>query len=317
MKSPTSSRSCSASGATQRRDRARASGGDSSGDRTARRRSAVRSRYPHASWARVALAWLLLATALLDPTPGLARERSARVRWISGLPLIVVPAGRYRPLFPLDSKGRRDRGPRVLADDAAGDERRVSRSSPPIARIGEMVLPGVSRTSGYLSHWVGPTSSAAPRARATGHARELVCRKGLLRESRPAPAERSRVGTGRGGFRNPLATPGLSHAFAPGCWETPGTQPRMPGLPDVPSGPANAYGASDLHGVVWEWVLELPGPTHRCSPRPNATASAAAERSPQRQHGLRGVHALCVPQLARGRVHDREPRISLCRRCRL
>jgi formylglycine-generating enzyme required for sulfatase activity len=33
-------------------------------------------------------------------------------------------------------------------------------------------------------------------------------------------------------------------------------QPSTDALPDVAQGPANFYGVNDLHGLVWEWVLD-------------------------------------------------------------
>jgi formylglycine-generating enzyme required for sulfatase activity len=34
-------------------------------------------------------------------------------------------------------------------------------------------------------------------------------------------------------------------------------QPSPPVLPDVGRSPANYYGVSDLHGLIWEWVLDF------------------------------------------------------------
>ena len=84
-------------------------------------------------------------------------------------------------------------------------------------------------------------------------------------------------------------------------------------------GPANGFGVRDMVGLVWEWTLDFDAYATTAESRdPNGKDSAqflrrrrGRRRRPDR---LSGLHALFDAREPEGRLHRRQPRLSLRRR---
>lgn len=171
--------------------------------------------------------------------------------------MVVVGPGSYRPLYgEPDSDGsekvevsafRLDRHPVTNAAFLAFVE-----AHPRWRKGAVAALFGDER---YLRHWQGPLALgplAPPRApvvNVSWFAAKAYCAaqgKRLPREHEwelaASAGERSLDGASEEGFHERI----LSWYAAP--------TPKV--LPEVGGGQPNAWGAHDLHGLVWEWVLD-------------------------------------------------------------
>jgi formylglycine-generating enzyme len=123
--------------------------------------------------------------------------------------------------------------------------------------------------AGYLAHWAGPTElgRAAPplapvvnvswfSAKAYCEARGARLPSELEWEYAAAASESSRDARRDPPFQAQILG-----------WYS---RPNQAVLADVGSGPANAWGIQDLHGLVWEWVSDF-----------NATLTSSDSRSPR------------------------------------
>lgn len=107
----------------------------------------------------------------------------------------------------------------------------------------------------YLAHWQGPTELGAttrsmqPVTRVSWFAAKAYCeargeRLPAWYEWEYAAAASETAADARG---DPAWRQRILDWYA---------QPSAAALPDVARGPANFYGVQDLHGLVWEWVLD-------------------------------------------------------------
>jgi formylglycine-generating enzyme required for sulfatase activity len=110
--------------------------------------------------------------------------------------------------------------------------------------------------AGYLAHWRGPADLGAdarpqqPVTRVSWFAAKAYCESRGERlptwyEWEYAAAASETVPDAR---NDPAWRQRILDWYA---------QPSPPALPNVGGKPANYYGVSDLHGLVWEWVLDF------------------------------------------------------------
>ena len=167
---------------------------------------------------------------------------------------VRVGPGTYRPVFPASPAEAKvavaafdlDRSPvtnaEFLAFVTARPEWRRDRVKPLIA------------DADYLAHWAAPgdlgvARPGAPVVRVSWFAARAFCasRGGRLPlekewELAAAASETRRDATGEPGFQDRIV-----------AWYTE-VAPAI--LPDV-GGPKNAWGATNLHGLVWEWIEDF------------------------------------------------------------
>ena len=172
----------------------------------------------------------------------------------SGLPLVRVPAGSYLPLYAAGPVSTPLSVPSFLLMTRPvtnADYLAFVRSHPAYRRDR---IAAVFAESSYLSHWAGPLALGPdarplqPVTRVSWFAARAFCASHGLRlplerewELAAAASETQRDGRSDPTFRTRVLD----------WYATPNAK-----LPDVPHGPANVYGVSDLHGAVWEWVLD-------------------------------------------------------------
>jgi formylglycine-generating enzyme required for sulfatase activity len=164
-----------------------------------------------------------------------------------------IPAGRYVPLFvngrPSVEVGafRLDRHPVTRAEYLA-----FVRAQP---RWRRDRVTGALAERGYLAGWPGPLSvgSAADARRPVTEVSWFAARAFCSwRGARlPTTDEWEYAALASEGSRNASRDPAFIRRLL-GLYRTPRPLP-----PVVGSGFRNAYGVSDLHGVVWEWVLDF------------------------------------------------------------
>ncbi len=117
-------------------------------------------------------------------------------------------------------------------------------------------VPRLFADAGYLSHWAGPTTLGPeaqpeqPVVRVSWFAARAYCAAQGKRLATEAEWEFAAAASGtqadgrdEPGFREQLLR-----------WYSRPT-PRV--LPRVGQGPANVWGVQDLHGLIWEWVLDF------------------------------------------------------------
>jgi formylglycine-generating enzyme len=182
-------------------------------------------------------------------------SRTARAADDSEPPLALVRAGRYEPLYPpapgvrtLDVSAfwlmtRPVTNREYLAFTESHPEYRRDR----IARVFADI--------GYLSHWASPRALGEPArpeqpvTRVSWFGAKAYCAAAGLRL--PTEAEWELAAAASATSRDARADPELRRSQL--AWYA---KPNDE-LPDVPHGPANVYGIRDLHGVIWEWVLDF------------------------------------------------------------
>ncbi len=116
--------------------------------------------------------------------------------------------------------------------------------------------PGVFARPGYLSHWEGPTTLGpqveprAPVVRISWFAARAYCqaRGGRL----PTEAEWELAAAASATEKDARSDP----AFTRQILEWYGQPSSLP-VGKVGQGRPNLYGVEDLHGLVWEWVLDF------------------------------------------------------------
>jgi formylglycine-generating enzyme required for sulfatase activity len=200
----------------------------------------------------VALAPLVATLALSLPAgaePAAAAEKADRAT------MVTVGAGAYRPLFPPTPREtsiavnafRIDRLP-VTNDDFL----RFVRARREWARG---AIAPVNAESGYLAQWEGPESRgsadpAQPVVNVSWFAARAYCE---WRGARlPTEAEWERAAA---------ASRSAADGSADKAWRAEllalYSKPASARLPRVGEGAPNFWGARDLHGLVWEWVLDF------------------------------------------------------------
>jgi formylglycine-generating enzyme required for sulfatase activity len=190
--------------------------------------------------------------SMLFTSPGRANER-VRVRSISGLPLVALPAGLQAPYYLADA-GAIEVAAFLLMTRPVTNEEFLSfvRSNPTYQRSR---IRRVFADDQYLSHWAGDTelgSLARPKqpvTRVSWFAAKAFCESRSLRL--PTEAEWEQAAAASETLRDARSDPSFRKRMLD-WYATPNAM-----LPDVPHGPPNVYGLRDLHGVVWEWVLDF------------------------------------------------------------
>jgi formylglycine-generating enzyme required for sulfatase activity len=189
----------------------------------------------------VGLALVLASPAVLAAAPaGMAR----------------VGPGVLRPVYVADSSTTTvtvtpfwlDRLPVTNADFLA-----FARAQP---RWQRGQVPRVFADDGYLAHWAGPTelgphaAADQPVTRVSWFAARAYCRA----QGKRLPTEDEWELAAAAGDRGPdgAAEPGFRERIL--AWYS---RPAPARLPAVGGRPANHWGIRDLHGLVWEWVLDF------------------------------------------------------------
>jgi sulfatase modifying factor 1 len=160
-------------------------------------------------------------TTILPPVPGIKTVAVAAFE----LDREPVTNAQFARFVGANPAWRRDRAPRVFAD------------------------------SGYLLHWRNAVTPAAgserqPVTRVSWFSANAYCEARGARL--PAWHEWELVSAASGGRADARADPAWRQQVLD--WYA---RPAGTALPDVGRGAANFYGVSDLHGLVWEWVLDL------------------------------------------------------------
>lgn len=109
--------------------------------------------------------------------------------------------------------------------------------------------------AGYLAHWRGPTELGAD-----AHPKQPVTRVSWFAAKAYCESRGERLPTWYEWEYAAAASESVADARNDPAWRQQildwYAQPSTPVLPDVGRLPANYYGVSDLHGLVWEWVLD-------------------------------------------------------------
>lgn len=192
-------------------------------------------------------AWLVLLTAA-------AGHAAPPVYRVAGLPFVRIPAGRYQPLYNSPQATTLQVAAFLLMTRPVTNQEFLEfvREAPNYQR-GRLAR--VFAESGYLSHWAGPLElgerarAAQPVTHVSWFAARAFCASKGLRLPLEAEWERAALAseTRADGSRDARQRQAILDWYA---------TPRAE-LPDVPFGPANFYGAHDLHGVAWEWVEDF------------------------------------------------------------
>lgn len=182
-----------------------------------------------------ALATLLLlvtATPMVRVGPGEANvldaSKRAPPRSVAAFELdrTAVTNAQFLAFVKANPRWRRDRTPRLFADD------------------------------GYLALWSGPltlSARARPRApvvRVSWFAARAYC---AWRDARLPTEDEWELAAAADATRPDARA---DHEFAAQLLAWYG-RPTPPILPDVGRGPPNLWGAQELHGLIWEWVLDF------------------------------------------------------------
>lgn len=222
---------------------------------------------------RSRLGILLVTVCSLFPLPAHAAARSAarRAEAVSGM--ARVGGGWYRPLYAMDGMSR------MRVEPFALDRRPVTRrdylsfvTTNPEWKRGAL-RPALAE-QGYLSDWTSATSAGderdldRPVTNVSWYAARAYCAAQGKRlpttdewELAAAASETRRDAAGDRDFRRRLLA----------LYAT-----RKTGVP-APVGTTfvNAYGVSDMHGLVWEWTLDF-----------NASAPRESHAMPGHEHHL-------------------------------
>jgi len=193
----------------------------------------------------VALA-LLAAAALVDPDSARADSSPPRARVGGGTFTTVLPPAKDIKATTVRAF-EMDRVPVTNADFArfvaAHPEWRRDR----VARV--------FADAGYLSHWPAPDAPAAGRGRqpvthVSWFAANAYCESQGARL--PTWYEWEMVGAASADKADARADPAWRQSILD--WYA---KPAAQELPDVGRNAPNFYGIRDVHGLIWEWVLDL------------------------------------------------------------
>jgi sulfatase modifying factor 1 len=198
---------------------------------------------------------LLFATALFCIAPATAgAKRSSITNSPSGVALASIAGGTYRPLYARPQADEVSVRPFMLMSRAVtnGEFSTFVNTHPSYRRDR---IARVFADEQYLSHWASPTAlgstirAAQPVTRVSWFAANAFCKGHGLRL--PTEAEWELAAAASETRANGASDPGFRERILR-WYSTP-----VATLPDVPHAPANVYGVHDLHGVIWEWVLDF------------------------------------------------------------
>jgi formylglycine-generating enzyme required for sulfatase activity len=215
------------------------------------------------AWAHTLLVLALLA-ALDQPRVGKAAEPVA-ISLLKPAPEVLVPAGTFRALqAPATAKNDGAPANTVKSDDRVGafwlDENPVTNeefrrfvSLQPRFRKGH--ISPLFADAGYLAHWAAPLElgkDALPRQPVV-HVSWFAAKAYCQSIGKRLPTEReweyaASASETLADARTDAATKERILAW----YSKPSSRP----LPEVGQSPKNYYGVRDLHGLVWEWVLD-------------------------------------------------------------
>lgn len=191
---------------------------------------------------------LCLATATLL-SQGAARSAAPH----NGALMVAVEGGEVELLFPIEGEEATriepfliDRVPVTNAEFQAFVEQNPQWS--------RSAVPELFADSGYLSNWVGDTQlgTLEPRAPVTNVSWFAAAAYCEARGARlPTEAEWEYVAQGGITHRNGKDEPGFNARVL----TLTSNRSRNPG--PVGQAEANYFGVHDLHGLVWEWVLDI------------------------------------------------------------
>ncbi len=202
--------------------------------------------------------WLAIAAlgacALLDAQVGRASD-GGLVGTRAGLPLVRVPGGTYKPLYSgAGNAAKVAVAPFLLMTRPVTNAEFLEfvRAHPAYQRDG---IARVFADASYLSHWAGSlalgadTLASQPVTRVSWFAAKAFCTSRGLRL--PLEAEWELAAAASETRRDATSDPAFVRRLL-AWYATPNRS-----LPEVPHGKPNLYGIYDLHGVVWEWVLDF------------------------------------------------------------
>ncbi len=213
-------------------------------------------------WGQIALLTLAILTlcfplsAFADAHP--AKAPTATTQWIRGetQKLKSIPAGSFDSVLPATDETKRIdvKAFRLDATPVTNRELATFLANHPEWRRDRVAR--VFADEQYLQHWTSATSPAKedlnkPAVHVSWFAASAYCESRGARlptwhewEYVAAASESKRDARGDPAWRQQIL-----------AWYS---QSARKGLPDVGVTPANIYGIRDLHGVVWEWIEDLP-----------------------------------------------------------
>jgi len=190
--------------------------------------------------------WAFGQPVLAAPAPDRAPREHA---WIS------IPAGNHRPLFAASSQET------SVAVDAVEMMETPVTNAQFLAFVAENEpwrrgrVERLFADGGYLSHWEGPlhvgaAGSELPVTRVSWFAARAYCRH--LEARLPSEAEWERAAsaseTAQSGKQDPAWVASIREWYS-----HPSSGPER----SVGQRPANFWGVRDLHGLIWEWVVDF------------------------------------------------------------
>lgn len=199
-----------------------------------------------------------IVTVLVSTLDGSAR-RAIPGAVLDALPsedMVSIAAGIYTPIFPPSPEEERIPVARFSLDRAPVTNRQFLAFVATHPQWQRDSVRRIFADAGYLAHWAGPRElgpgapERAPVTRVSWFAAKAYCEARGARL--PTEAEWEYVAsaseTAPDGRRDPTW-----NARILAWYGKPGSEaPR-----EVSTGPANYFGVKDMHGLVWEWVLDF------------------------------------------------------------